>query len=299
MTYLLKLLLISSLTYGAWAQDLKPVQLAIIIDDLGNSLNAGLNAIALPADITLAVMPHRKHSKLLAERAGRLGRDVLLHAPMSTVNKRFLGAGALDEQLSEEDFKRKLGFAIESIPYIKGVNNHMGSALTTNVQAMSWVMQVLKPKSLFFVDSRTSAASVGYATAQQMGLASATRDIFLDNDITTEHIHQQFKKAIAVAEQYGSAIAIGHPHAATINYLAHVLPQLQGTHVNVVKVSDLVKTNTPLRPHDARERPAAIRPDLDAFVQELIKRNAPAAPLQLTQLKTKPVTQPERTPSIN
>lgn len=281
MTYLLKLLLISSLSFNAWAQDLKPAQLAIIIDDIGNSLNAGLNAIALPADITFAVMPHRKHSKLLAERAGRLGRDVLLHAPMSTVNKRFLGAGALNEQLSEEDFKRKLGFAIESIPYIKGVNNHMGSALTTNAQAMNWVMQVLKPKSLFFVDSRTSAASVGYATAQQMGLASATRDIFLDNEIKTEHIHRQFKKAIAVAEQYGSAIAIGHPHEATLNYLAHVLPQLQGTHVRVVKVSDLVKTNTPLRPHDARERPPAIRPDLDEFVMSLLQKKAAPAKLSM------------------
>jgi len=276
MKFLLKLLLLSSLTSQCFAGDEKQqANLAIIIDDIGNSLSAGLNAIALPANVTFAVMPHRKHSKRLAERAGRLGRDVLLHAPMSTLNGRFLGAGALNESLPEEEFKRKLDFAIQSIPYIKGVNNHMGSRLTTNQQAMSWVMQTVQKNGLFFVDSRTHAQSVGYSTAQAMNLPSATRDIFLDNEIDIEHIHVQFKKAIAVAEQYGSAIAIGHPHQATIDYLAHVLPQLEGTHVKIVNVSELVKTNTPLRPHDARERPPAIRPDLDEFVLNLIEKQTP------------------------
>jgi len=283
MKFLLKLLLLSSLTHPCFANDAKHAQLAIIIDDIGNSLSAGLNAIALPADVTFAVMPHRKHSKLLAERAGRLGRDVLLHAPMSTVNNRFLGAGALNETLSEEEFKLKLDYAIANIPYIKGVNNHMGSQLTTNQQAMTWVMQTVQKNGLFFVDSRTSAQSVGYSTAQAMNLPSATRDIFLDNEIDIEHIHVQFKKAIAVAEQYGSAIAIGHPHKATIDYLAHVLPQLEGTHVKVVNVSELVKTNTPLRPHDARERPPAIRPDLDEFVMNLLEQKSTPAKLSMAK----------------
>lgn len=286
MTFLLKLLLISSLAASSIASESKPAQLAIIIDDLGNSLHSGLNAIALPADITFAIMPHRKHSKRLAERAGRLGRDILLHAPMSTVNGRYLGAGALDHSLTEEQFKQTLRFAIESMPFISGVNNHMGSELTTQRQAMTWVMEILQEKTLFFVDSRTSAQSVGYDTAQTMGLASATRDIFLDNEINIEHIHQQFKKALAVAEEYGSAIAIGHPHEATIDYLAHVLPQLKGTHLQVVKVSELVRTNTPLRPHGARERPPAIRPDLDAFIMTLIDEKNQPISSHLTRLDT-------------
>lgn len=281
MKCLLKLLLISSLSLSSQAEPIKEAQLAIIIDDIGNSLDAGLNAIALPAPVTFAVMPHRKHSKSLAQRAGRLGRDVLLHAPMSTVNGRFLGAGALNESLSEDDFKRKLSFAIESIPFVKGVNNHMGSQLTTNAQAMGWVMQVIQDKSLFFVDSRTSALSVGYSTAQSVGLPSATRDIFLDNEIDIEHIHVQFKKAIAVAEKYGSAIAIGHPHKATIDYLAHVLPQIEGTHIKIVGVSQLVRTDTPLRPHDARERSPAVRPDLDEFVMNLLQQKSPPAKLSM------------------
>ena len=251
------------------ASDHAPARLAIIIDDLGNSLKSGLNAIALPAPITFAVMPHRKHSKLLAERAGRLGRDVLLHAPMSTINGLKLGAGALREDLGEQVFKDKLRFSIASTPFISGVNNHMGSQLTTRPQAMKWVMEVLQQEQLFFVDSRTHAQSIAYKTAEKMGLPTANRDIFLDHKITIPHIHVQFKKALAIAKRYGSAIAIGHPHKATLKYLNHVLPQLEGTNVAIHSVSDLLEFGIQARPNSAREsRPAKV-PSLDALVLSL------------------------------
>jgi polysaccharide deacetylase 2 family uncharacterized protein YibQ len=264
--HLLYLLLLTSFSSVGLASQPTSARLAVVIDDLGNSLQSGLKAIALPADITFAVMPHRKHSKRLAERAARLGKDVILHAPMSTINGLELGAGALNESLSEQEFKTKLTFSLESIPFAKGMNNHMGSQLTTNSVAMMWVMEVLKDKQLFFLDSRTNAKSVGFSTAQTMGIPSASRDIFLDNEINIEHIHIQFKKAIRVAEKYGSAIAIGHPYKATITYLEHVLPQLEGTHISVHKISDLLKAGINPRPDSARESKPAITPSLDAFI---------------------------------
>jgi polysaccharide deacetylase 2 family uncharacterized protein YibQ len=270
MKYLLLLLLLSSVHGTSLASSANPARLAIVIDDLGNSLHAGLTAIALPADVTFAVMPHRKHSKRLAERAGRLGKDVILHAPMSTVNGLNLGAGALNESLGEIEFKTKLAFAIESIPYAKGINNHMGSQLTTNSVAMAWVMDVLKEKQFFFLDSRTSAKSVGFSTAQTMGLPSASRDIFLDNEMDIEHIHIQFKKAIAVAEKYGSAIAIGHPYKSTLTYLQHILPQVEGTHLKVVRISELLEYGIQARPDSARESAPAQRPELDDIIAQLI-----------------------------
>lgn len=249
-----------------------PARLAIIIDDLGNSLHAGLKAIALPAPITFAVMPHRKHSKALAERAGRLGRDVLLHAPMSTVNGRKLGAGALNQDLSEQVFKDKLRFSIANTPFISGMNNHMGSQLTTQPQAMRWVMDVLKEEQLFFVDSRTHARSIAYKTALKMGLPTANRDIFLDHEITIDHIHIQFKKALAIAKRYGSAIAIGHPHKVTLKYLNHVLPQLDGSNVAIHSVSDLLEGGMNARPDSARESRPASMPSLDLLVKSLQAR---------------------------
>jgi polysaccharide deacetylase 2 family uncharacterized protein YibQ len=252
-----------------------PAKLAIVIDDLGNSLRAGLDAIALPAPITFAVMPHRKHSKLLAERAGRLGRDVLLHVPMSTLNDRALGAGGLTEDLVEKDFKDTLRFSIASIPYISGVNNHMGSRLTTRPTAMKWVMEVLEQEKLFFLDSRTNSKSVAYETALEMGLQTANRDIFLDNQINIDHIHKQFKKALTIAKKYGSAIAIGHPHQATLSYLEHVLPQLEGTDVAIYSLSDLLKVGIIQRPDSARESAPINAPSLDALIKSLQVNNLP------------------------
>lgn len=244
-------------------------KIAIVIDDIGNSLRAGLEAIALPANITFAVMPHRKHSKMLAERAKRVGREVILHAPMSTQNGREIGAGALTQTMDERFFKNRLRFAIDSIPHLTGVNNHMGSYLTTQPEAMKWVMEVVKEKGLFFVDSRTHAKSVAYSTAKQMGLLTANRDVFLDHEINIESIHTQFKRTIAIARKYGSAIAIGHPHRATLTYLKHVLPQLEHSDITIHSVSELLEAGIQARPDSARESAPAITPNLDLLIHQL------------------------------
>ena len=253
-------------------------KIAIVIDDLGNSLRAGLEAIALPANITFAVMPHRKHSKMLAERAKRLGREVILHAPMSTQNGRDIGAGALTQSMDETFFKNRLRFAIDSIPHLTGVNNHMGSFLTTQPQAMEWVMEVVKEKGLFFVDSRTHANSVAYSTAKRMGLSTASRDVFLDHEINIDAIHKQFKRTVAIARKYGSAIAIGHPHKATLTYLQHVLPQLEHSDIHILSVSELLESGIQDRPDSARESRPADLPNLDHLIHQLqLSKNLPAS----------------------
>ena len=145
----------------------------------------------------------------------------------------------------------------------------MGSLLTTQQPAMTWVMQVLVQEQLFFVDSRTHAHSVGFISAQNHGLASAQRDVFLDNEITLDHIHQQFKKALAIAQQYGSAIIIGHPYDETLYYLKHVLPQLNNSQVKLHSISDLLKAGVTPRSHSARASAPAHAPNLDQLLEEL------------------------------
>jgi len=269
---LLSLLVLSLLSSPLLAEP-TPVRLAIIIDDLGNSLEKGLDAIALPGNISFAVMPHRKHSITLAKRAGRLGKEVLLHAPMSTINQRALGPGALHEGLNQQQFKDKLRYAIDAIPYVHGINNHMGSQLTTNAQYMLWVMQVLQEKGLFFVDSHTHPGSIAYQTALKTGVNSARRDIFLDNEPNIDHIHQQFKKALSIAQRYGSAIAIGHPYPSTLFYLKEVLPQLTGSQVELHFVSDLLKGGMQTRPLNASQTPSRPNPSLDQLVRQLRAAN--------------------------
>lgn len=260
---------------AAAADNTKPqkAQLAIIIDDVGLNLENGVRALAIPGPMTFAILPHRKYSQHLAYLAGRLNKDVMLHAPMSTIRNTVLGDGALDESLDESSFKQRLTFALDSTPNIKGMNNHMGSRLTANSQYMQWVMDVLKEKQLFFVDSRTSADSVAFNMAQQDDIPSLRRDIFLDHEVNTGFVNQQFKKAVHIARKYGSAVAIGHPHRVTLDYLNRAVLELPELGIQQVTVSTMLASAINKRPISAPMEPAGIEPNLDGLVKQLISQN--------------------------
>lgn len=220
--------------------DVPIAKLVIILDDIGYNADAGLRAIELPADITFAVIPHTPHGKALADVAHSAGRELMLHAPMSNVSGMDLGQGGLTLQQSEEEFLDVFRRALADIPYIKGVNNHTGSELTAAVQPMQWVMQELKERDLYFVDSMTTRESVAAATAEQFFVPALRRHVFLDNIQTPEAIDLEFKRAITLAKQQGYAVAIGHPYPETLAYLESALPLLAAQHVKVVSVSAML-----------------------------------------------------------
>jgi len=212
-------------------------KLVLILDDIGYSAEAGLRAIDLPALITFAVIPHTPHGKALAEAAHRAGRELMLHAPMSNLSGMELGEGGLTLQQSEKEFLQVLTASLADIPYIKGVNNHTGSELTAAVQPMQWVMQELKKRELYFVDSLTTRDSVAGATAAQFMVPSLRRHVFLDNIQTAEAIDIEFKRAVTLAQEQGYAVAIGHPYPETLAYLETALPLLATSQVEIVPVS--------------------------------------------------------------
>lgn len=220
--------------------DVPMAKLVIILDDIGYNADAGLRAIQLPAQITLAVIPHTPHGKVLAEAAHSAGRELMLHAPMSNVSGMDLGQGGLTLQQNEEEFLDVFRQALADIPHIKGVNNHTGSELTAAAQPMQWVMQELKKRDLYFVDSMTTRESVAATTAEQFLVPSLRRHVFLDNTQTEVAIDNEFKRAIALAKQQGYAVAIGHPYPETLAYLESALPLLAAQHVEVVSVSAML-----------------------------------------------------------
>lgn len=205
----------------SFASEQKPRlgKLAIIIDDIGYNIPQGKRAVALRAPITLSVLPHTPGAKSLATAGFASGKQIMLHIPMSNVQKKPLGPGALTSEMNKEEFLASLQKSIANIPHLSGVNNHMGSELTTQKQAMTWLMQELSKQNLFFIDSVTSPKSVAYRTAKEHGLISAQRDIFLDNDQDSKAIERQLLKAIRLAKSKGYAIAIGHPYKSTMDVL--------------------------------------------------------------------------------
>ncbi|UZE97030.1 divergent polysaccharide deacetylase family protein [Alkalimarinus alittae] len=223
----------------SWAESVSQPTIAIIIDDMGNHLKTGRQLIDLPYPLTLAFLPHRKHTPDLARSAHRLHKEIMLHMPMANTLGLELGAGGLTVDMTKPDLTNTLRKAIQAIPYVQGINNHMGSALTQRKTEMGWVMEELYNYPLYFVDSRTIASSIAGTTAQQHRIPSLSRDVFLDHWQTRESIHNQFNRLIQVAKEKGTAIAIGHPHQVTADYLEWALPKLDQQGIRIATISGL------------------------------------------------------------
>ncbi|HLT63373.1 MAG TPA: divergent polysaccharide deacetylase family protein [Pseudohongiella sp.] len=216
-------------------------RLVLILDDIGNNAAAGMRAVNLPGQVTYAVMPFTPHGKMLAEAAHQAGKEVMLHAPMSNLAGMALGEGGLTLSQPEDVFVSTLRRALADIPHISGLNNHTGSELTAALQPMSWVMQELKQRQLYFVDSMTTNKSVAYNTAQQYQVPSLKRHVFLDNVQEREAIDKEFKRALRLAQDQGFAVAIGHPYPETLAYLESILPALAATGIELAPPSVMLE----------------------------------------------------------
>ena len=220
-------------------------QLVIIIDDIGHSLPLGKQAVTLPGPINIAVLPHQKNSATLAELAHQQGKEVLLHAPMSNIQGKDPGTGTLTPDMSRNEFVKTLTNNLQSIPHVKGMNNHMGSLLTQLPEPMSWVMETLQQQQLYFVDSRTSPDTIAQIKAQVYQLPNLKRDVFLDNERNEVAIQAQLETLLKVADKQGLAVAIGHPYPETLNVLERVLPSLALRGYQLVSISEVLNPPTP------------------------------------------------------
>ncbi|WP_119393480.1 divergent polysaccharide deacetylase family protein [Salinibius halmophilus] len=228
------LLFISSL---AWAGD---KYLAIVIDDLGNNRTLGERAVALPAPITFAVLPNRPFSSALAERAFQNGHELMLHQPMANHSGFPLGAHGLTPDMTDSERLITLHEALASVPHARGFNNHLGSLLTENKQAMDALFQQHLP-AMYFVDSVTTANSNAYSSAKLHGWPVTKRDVFLDHEATVDFVSQQMLYAMRLLDEKGHALVIGHPYEATLSYLELALPILADSGITLLPVSQYIE----------------------------------------------------------
>lgn len=217
-------------------------RIAIIIDDMGNSLELGAAAIGLPGNITYSFLPFALHSRRLALLAARHGKEVMLHAPMQALSKKPMGAGGLTVSLDRNEVVHRFSAQLAAVPGISGVNNHMGSALTRDPVTMGWLMEALarKPNALYFVDSVTTDHSVAKKVADAHRVPALSRDVFLDHVNSEVNIREQFELLISIAKRRGYAVAIGHPRVNTLKILREKLSDLDRIGVELVPVSELL-----------------------------------------------------------
>lgn len=221
----------------------KKTFIAIVIDDLGQDIKQAREIASLPARITFAIMPGLAQSKKVAELAKQNKHEVLLHLPMEYRSGNGTPApGMLRSDMTPMEFLTTVSDDVDSVPGAIGINNHEGSSLTENKEAMKFLMAELKARNLMFLDSFTSAKSVGFATAREFGIKSARRDVFLDNDADNPaSIRTQLDQLTMLSRKNGKAIGIGHPHPATIFELRKWLAEADLQGIEIVPVSRLMQ----------------------------------------------------------
>lgn len=222
----------------------RPV-LALVIDDLGWDASAGDRVVELPAPITVAVLPGTPSARRLADAAAGRGHEIILHQPMEALDARWPGPGAMSTRQDPDQLRRQLVENLAEIPHRVGVSNHMGSRLTAQAQAMNVVMDELAPRDLYFLDSRTTPDTVAFDAARAHAIPSTRRDVFLDVVIRREVIDRALTDALELAERRGHALAIGHPHAATLQVLEARMEEIR-SRVELVPVSRLIEVRAAL-----------------------------------------------------
>ncbi|WPM84745.1 divergent polysaccharide deacetylase family protein [Apirhabdus apintestini] len=214
-------------------------KLAIVIDDFGYRPHQENQVIAFPAPISIAVLPNAPHARDMANKAWGAGHEVLIHLPMAPLSKQPLEKDTLRPEMSSAEIERIIHDAVQKVPHATGLNNHMGSAMTSSLFGMQKVMQALENYRLYFLDSVTIGNSQATRAAAGTGVKVIKRKVFLDDNQNEAAVRQQYDRAIALARRNGSAIAIGHPHPTTVRVLQQELRRLPSD-ITLVRPSSLL-----------------------------------------------------------
>jgi polysaccharide deacetylase 2 family uncharacterized protein YibQ len=217
-------------------------RVSIIIDDIGYERVIADKFLSLDAVLTFSVFPHSPFQKAFVKKAAAKGHEIMLHLPMEPNGFPEIdpGPGALLTSMSPDELICQLNENLDAIPSIKGVNNHMGSKMTSVSTQMYQIFSVLKKRGLFFIDSCTTSATLCKPSARLLQIPFAQRDVFLDHIPEPDFIRKQIKELINIAISHGEAIGIAHPHSVTYEVLREELPELQKK-VRLVPASSLVK----------------------------------------------------------
>lgn len=219
-------------------------KVALIMDDMGYSLDAIYDILSLQEPITVAIIPFSPLGEQTAQIAYQNGLEILLHLPLESINNTEANnsiEGIICTDMSEQEIITLVERNLDQVPYISGVNNHMGSKVTPNESLMHIILQRLKQRDLFFVDSRTTGKSVAYDVAIQLEIPTAQRHVFLDSEVDEGYIREKLIELFILAQKRGEAVGICHPLPETLKVLKESFRLAKEYGVTPVFISELVR----------------------------------------------------------
>jgi polysaccharide deacetylase 2 family uncharacterized protein YibQ len=223
----------------------KPAKkVALIIDDMGFSLDAIYDILSLDEPITVAIIPFSPLGDETAQIAHQNGLEILLHLPLESINNTEANngiEGIISTDMSDQEIIMRVERNLDQVPYISGVNNHMGSKVTPNESLMHTILQRVKQRDLFFIDSRTTGNSVAYDVALELEIPTARRHVFLDNELNEASIRKKLVELFTLAQTRGEAVGICHPLPETLKVLKESFGLAKEYGVTPVFISELVR----------------------------------------------------------
>lgn len=219
-------------------------KVALVMDDMGNSLDALAELLGLGEPLTIAVLPYGSHAFETARRAEENGLEVLLHLPLESLNGNGSEAateGLVRTGMGAEEIRSLVTGQLDRIPQVRGVNNHMGSRVTADEEMMRTVLEPIRERGLFFLDSRTTGKSVAYDVAVRMGIPAVSRQVFLDADGDALRVRERLMELFRLARRDGRAVGICHPFQETLRTLRESFVGLKAQGLEAVFVSELVR----------------------------------------------------------
>ena len=218
-------------------------EIALIIDDFGyfdNDLSDSF--FNLPKGITFSVIPGHRFSKTVARKINKLNHDLLIHLPMEPLNYRG------DEKqyiimtgMNSNKIENRINKAINELPQAIGINNHMGSKATSDLETMNKVAKVIVNKELLFIDSYTYKRSIAYKVMKKHDIPTARGDMFIDNENRPDYISEQIDKLVQLAIKNGKAIGIGHVRKNTLLMLQKKIPDIISNGIIFVPISEYIR----------------------------------------------------------
>ncbi len=215
-------------------------RLAVVVDDFGYPSKSYPYFIRFAAPINISILPNHKLSSVIAVLAHKHGKEVLLHLPMQPYGRSHLEKKTIMNYMKDREIERIVRDDIDSLPYIKGVNNHMGSLITENRRIMKIVLSILKSKGLYYIDSRTSYRSIAYKLAKEMKLKAGYNSLFIDNKRDKDFTMNYLLKAAMIALRKKNIIVIGHDCMSTFLAIRDMLPRLEALRVKLSFASEVV-----------------------------------------------------------
>lgn len=217
-------------------------QVALIIDDVGYNPSILREIAKIPIPLSWAVLPYSPFAKECLREAETHGFEIILHLPLEPLDHtRNPGPGVIRRNWNETEIERQLTKNLEAVPGAIGVNNHMGSLGTQDPHLMACLMKIIGEKGLFFIDSRTTAASVAEQYALEYQVPYARRHVFIDNDNDPISKKAALRQLIKIALQEGSAIGIAHVKEGNAAVIAATLPEFKKAGVEFVPISEVMK----------------------------------------------------------